>query len=146
MADIKYTSEQLDAIYTPISNTMVSAGAGSGKTKVLTARVIDHVLHDIDIDRLLILTFTNAAAASMKLKIRDALIEDKNLDEDKKKSQLNKIDSSYIMTFDAYSLFLVKKYHSLLNIDKDIEVADDNIIDSKIIEILNEILEEKYKG
>ena len=146
MADIKYTSEQLDAIYTPISNTIVSAGAGSGKTKVLTARVIDHVLHDIDIDRLLILTFTNAAAASMKLKIRDALIEDSDLDEEKKKSQLNKIDSSYIMTFDAYSLFLVKKYHSLLNIDKDIEVADDNIIDSKIIEILNEILEEKYKG
>ena len=145
MPSLNYTSEQNSAIYTPISNTMVSAGAGSGKTKVLTARVTDHVLNGIDIDKLLVLTFTNAAANEMKTRIRSSIYSNKNLDEEKRKNQLNKIDSSYIMTFDAYSLFLVKKYHFLLNIDKDIEVADSNIIDSKIIEMLDEILEEKYK-
>ena len=146
MSVLNYTNEQSDAIFTPISNTMVSAGAGSGKTKVLTARVTNHVLQGIDIDRLLILTFTNAAANEMKKRIRDSLKCDANIDEEKRKIQLNKVDSSYIMTFDAYSLFLVKKYHFLLNVDKDIEVADSNIIDSKTNEILDELLEEKYKN
>ncbi len=139
---MNYTSEQLLAIDAPISNTMISAGAGSGKTKVLTERVLNHVIDGIDVDRMLILTFTNAAANEMKRRIRDAINE--SLDGEKRAYQLNKIDSSYIMTFDAYSLFIVKKYHSLLNVDKDIEVADSNIIDNKVIKIMDEIIEEKY--
>ena len=139
-----YTSEQLMAIDTPISNTMISAGAGSGKTKVLTERVLRHVLGGIDVDKLLILTFTNAAAGEMKRRIREAI--DSQMSGEARRFQLNKVDSSYIMTFDAFSLFLVKKYHNLLNVDSNIEVADGNIIDIKVKEILDDILEEKYKG
>ena len=142
--EIKYTDEQLEAITTPVYNTMISAGAGSGKTKVLTQRVFNHLANDIDVDRLLVLTFTNAAAAEMKQRVIKLLVEDNSLDPDLKKAQLNKIDSAYIMTFDAYSLFLVKKYHQLLNVDKDIDIADSNIINGITDKYLDEIFEEQY--
>lgn len=142
--EIRYTDEQLEAITTPVYNTMISAGAGSGKTKVLTQRVFNHLANNIDVDRLLVLTFTNAAAAEMKQRVIKLLVEDNSLDPDLKKAQLNKIDSAYIMTFDAYSLFLVKKYHQLLNVDKDIDIADSNIINGITDKYLEEIFEEQY--
>ncbi len=143
--DVNYTDEQLRAINVPVGNVLVSAGAGSGKTKVLTQRVFNHVLDGVDIDKLLVLTFTNAAANEMKTRIRDTLLNDTKLDAKKRKSQLNKIDSSYIMTFDAYSLFLVKKYHQLLNVDSNIEVADSNIIDGIVEKLIDDIFEEEYQ-
>ena len=142
--EIRYTDEQLEAITTPVYNTMISAGAGSGKTKVLTQRVFNHLANNIDVDRLLVLTFTNAAAAEMKQRVIKLLVEDDTLDPDLKKAQLNKIDSAYIMTFDAYSLFLVKKYHQLLNVDKDIDIADSNIINGITDKFLDEIFEQQY--
>ena len=142
--EIKYTVEQLEAITTPVYNTMISAGAGSGKTKVLTQRVFNHLANNIDVDRLLVLTFTNAAAAEMKQRVIKLLVEDNSLDQSIKNNQLNKIDSAYIMTFDAYSLFLVKKYHQLLNVDKDIDIADSNIINGITDKYLDEIFEEQY--
>ena len=142
--EIRYTDEQLEAITTPVYNTMISAGAGSGKTKVLTQRVFNHLANNIDVDRLLVLTFTNAAAAEMKQRVIKLLVEDDSLDPDLKKAQLNKIDSAYIMTFDAYSLFLVKKYHQLLNVDKDIDIADSNIINGITDKFLDEIFEQQY--
>lgn len=142
--EIRYTDEQLEAITTPVYNTMISAGAGSGKTKVLTQRVFNHLANNIDVDRLLVLTFTNAAAAEMKQRVVKLLVEDNSLDQSVKNHQLNKIDSAYIMTFDAYSLFLVKKYHQLLNVDKDIDIADSNIINGITDKYLEEIFEEQY--
>ena len=142
--EIRYTDEQLEAITTPVYNTMISAGAGSGKTKVLTQRVFNHLSNNIDVDRLLVLTFTNAAAAEMKQRVIKLLVDDNSLDQSVKKNQLNKIDSAYIMTFDAYSLFLVKKYHQLLNVDKDIDIADSNIINGITDKYLDEIFEEQY--
>ena len=142
--EIRYTDEQLEAITTPVYNTMISAGAGSGKTKVLTQRVFNHLANNIDVDRLLVLTFTNAAAAEMKQRVVKLLVEDNSLDQSIKNNQLNKIDSAYIMTFDAYSLFLVKKYHQLLKVDKDIDIADSNIINGITDKYLEEIFEEQY--
>ena len=142
--EIRYTDEQLEAITTPVYNTMISAGAGSGKTKVLTQRVFNHLANNIDVDRLLVLTFTNAAAAEMKQRVIKLLVDDNSLDQSIKNNQLNKIDSAYIMTFDAYSLFLVKKYHQLLNVDKDIDIADSNIINGITDKYLDEIFEEQY--
>ena len=142
--EIRYTDEQLEAITIPVYNTMISAGAGSGKTKVLTQRVFNHLANNIDVDRLLVLTFTNAAAAEMKQRVIKLLVEDDTLDPYIKKAQLNKIDSAYIMTFDAYSLFLVKKYHQLLNVDKDIDIADSNIINGITDKFLDEIFEQQY--
>lgn len=142
--EIRYTDEQLEAITIPVYNTMISAGAGSGKTKVLTQRLFNHLANNIDVDRLLVLTFTNAAAAEMKQRVIKLLVEDNSLDQSIKNNQLNKIDSAYIMTFDAYSLFLVKKYHQLLNVDKDIDIADSNIINGITDKYLDEIFEEQY--
>ena len=68
MSKITWTKEQHEAITCDIANTIVSAGAGSGKTAVLTERIFNHLCKGIDIDHLLVLTFTKAAAASMKEK------------------------------------------------------------------------------
>lgn len=136
----KWTEEQTSAIIEKGKNIIVSAGAGSGKTAVLSERVLTHVQNGIEVDDLLILTFTNAAAAEMKERIRKKLSKDKNL-----KNQLDKVDLAYITTFDAYSLSLVKKYNHLLNISDKVTIIDDSIIRLKKREILNEIFEEYYK-
>ena len=70
----KWTNEQLDAIYKGNSNIIVSAGAGSGKTAVLSERVIEKLKSCVSLDELLILTFTNAAAQEMKDRIRKKII------------------------------------------------------------------------
>ena len=135
-----WTKEQEEAIYQKGKNIIVSAGAGSGKTAVLTERVITHLKEGICIDELLILTFTNAAAAEMKDRIRKKIKENESL-----LDNLDKIDNAYITTFDAYALSLVKKYSHLLNIQKDIKIADNTFIDIKKEEILNKIFEDYYK-
>ncbi len=134
----KWTKEQNSAIYESGQNIIVSAGAGSGKTAVLSERVLEKVKNDIPVDQLLILTFTKAAASEMKERIRKKLKENNLL------SQVNKIDSSYITTFDSFSLSLVKKYHYLLNVKKNINIIDSNVLNLKTQEYLDLIMEEEY--
>lgn len=134
-----WTKEQNDAIESEGENIIVSAGAGSGKTAVLSARVIRKLENHTSINELLILTFTNLAAGEMKLRIRDKIKERPDL-----KEELKKIDSSYITTFDSFSLSLVKKYHYLLNVRKNINIIDSNLLKIKINEYLDEIMEEEY--
>ena len=136
-----WTKEQELAIYESGKNIIVSAGAGSGKTAVLSERVLQKVLNGVSVDRLLILTFTNLAAREMKERIRKKIKKDPNLRE-----QLNKLDASYITTFDSYSLSIVKKYHYLLNISSKVNIIDKNILDMKISEFIDSIFEEKYKN
>ena len=147
---VTWTDEQLKAISRYGHNILVSAGAGSGKTAVLSQRVYRHVgERKIDIDRLLVLTFTNKAAAEMKKRIRDAITSDKSglfESEAEKAIQINKIDSSYIMTFDAYAQSLVKKYHYVFNIDRNVSIIDNNILNKETDDILNEIFLEKYRS
>lgn len=145
------TKQQIQAIEENGKNIIVSAGAGSGKTRVLTERVFDRISNNKykwNIDEMLVLTFTNAAADNMKLRIRNKVLVNENnlLSKEEQQKQLNKIDSSFIMTFDAYAQFLVKKYHQLLNIDKNIKIIDSNIIKNKTYEIINEILLDEYKN
>ena len=116
----KWTQEQLTAINEENKNIIVSAGAGSGKTAVLTTRVIRKIKEGISINELLILTFTNMAAKEMKERIKKKLKEEKLMDE------YNLIDSSYITTFDSYSLSVVKKYHYLIDVSKNINVLDNS--------------------
>ena len=128
----KWTEQQKKAFTSFGHNIIVSAGAGSGKTAVLSERVYRHVSErNVDINRLLVLTFTNKAADEMKKRIRNKIIEDEEklfVSSEFKNSQLNKIDSAYIMTFDAYALSLIKKYHYLFNIDRNIGVIDANVL------------------
>ena len=136
----KWTDEQLDAITHDNSNIIVSAGAGSGKTAVLSERVLEKLKKGINVDELLILTFTNAAAHEMKERIRDKISKDESL-----KEQLDKIDSAYITTFDSYALSIVKKYNYILNVGKNISIIDSSVIAIKKDEFLDSIFEELYK-
>ena len=134
-----WTEEQLQAINLEGKNIIVSAGAGSGKTAVLTERVKRKLLDGIHINNLLVLTFTNAAAKEMKDRIRKAILNTPSL-----KNEINLIDGAYITTFDSFSLSVVKKYHTKLNITNNIKISDQVIIDIKTKEILEEIFEKYY--
>ena len=136
----KFTEEQQKAIDLDNSSIIVSAGAGSGKTAVLSQRVIRKLNDGIDVDKLLILTFTKEAAREMKERIRSKIIK-ANL-----KRQLDLIDASFITTFDSYSLYIVEKYHYLLKVSKNLKIIDSSIINIKKMEIMNEIFEEYYKS
>ena len=135
----KWTPEQTKAINQTGQNIIVSAGAGSGKTAVLSERVITKLKQGISIDSLLILTFTNAAAAEMKERIRKKIIEADLKDE------LGKVDTADITTFDAYALSLVKKYSHYLNISKDLSIVDSSIMSLEKKHIINDIFEENYR-
>ncbi len=136
----KWTKEQSDAINKSGSNIIVSAGAGSGKTAVLSERVITKLKQNIDIENLLVLTFTNAAAAEMKERIRNKIIKE-NLN-----NQLEKVDTADITTFDAYALSLVKKYSHLLNISPDISIVDASIMKIEKKHIIDEIFDNYYEN
>ena len=136
---MNFTEEQLMAIEETGKNIIVSAGAGSGKTAVLTERVKQKLLNGIHINELLVLTFTNAAAKEMKERIRKAISKIPSL-----KPELDLIDGAYITTFDSFSLSMVKKYHTVLNITNKIEITEEGIINLKKNELLDTIFEEKY--
>ena len=133
------TSEQKLALETKGSNILVSAGAGSGKTRVLTERILNYVKSGIDIDRLLVLTFTKNAAAEMKSRIRKGLLEDESL-----KEQLLKIETAPITNFDSFSLSFVKKYYYLLNIEKNINIGDTSFFLKKSRDFLRKIFDDYY--
>ena len=134
-----WTKEQQDAINLEGKNIIVSAGAGSGKTAVLTERTLRKLKSGIHINELLILTFTNAAAAEMKERIRKAINKTPNLEE-----EATLIDGAYITTFDSFSLSIVKKYHTRLNITSNIKITDEVIIDIKKNKILDDIMDKYY--
>jgi len=134
----RWTRDQEEAITKTGTNIIVSAGAGSGKTAVLTERTIRKLLNGGNINRLLILTFTNAAAGEMKERIRKAI---KKAD---LKEQLDYIDSAYITTFDSFALSLVKKYHTLIGLSPNISIMDNSIEILKTNEIIDNIFEEMY--
>ena len=134
-----WTKEQQQAIDEEGKNIIVSAGAGSGKTAVLSERVI-RKLNNVDINKLLILTFTKEAANEMKERIRKKIKKNESL-----KKQLDIIDSAYITTFDSYSLSLVKKYYYLLNVSPNISIIDASIINIKKDEYIEEIFDKLYE-
>ena len=135
---MNWTKEQELAINQEGTNIIVSAGAGSGKTAVLSERVLRKVKSGIDIRNILILTFTNEAAGEMKNRIRKKLMKEDL------KEQLEYIDAAYITTFDAYALSIVKKYHYLLNISKNISIIDASLIMLEKERVLEEIFLELY--
>lgn len=134
------TPEQQLAVDLEGTNIIVSAGAGSGKTTVLSERVIRKLKDGIDIRNILMLTFTNEAAGEMANRIR------KKIKKAGLTSQLEFLDQAYITTFDAFALSLVKKYHYVLNIDKSIDIIDSSIIDLKRNEFLEEIFLSLYEA
>ena len=137
----KWTNEQQLAIGHEGENIIVSAGAGSGKTAVLSERVLRKLKSGVGIKQLLILTFTKAAAAEMRERIRANIKKNPDL-----ASQLLELDGAYITTFDSYSLSLVKKYHYLLNVSKNIQIGEASVFTIRENEFLDEILMRRYEN
>lgn len=136
---IKFSSEQQLAIDSRNKNIIVSAGAGSGKTAVLTERIRKILLSGVKANELLVLTFTNAAAAEMKERITKTMAKDEIL-----KDRTYEVDSAYITTFDSFSLSLVKKYHDRLNLSKNISIIDASVLNVYKRKIIDEIFDSYY--
>ena len=134
------TPEQQLAVDKSNTNIIVSAGAGSGKTTVLKERVLRELKQGVNVNDLIILTFTNNAAAEMKERIRKIISSNPEVSE-----QALYLDSAYITTFDSFAQSLVKKYNYLLNMGKDFSIVDASIINLELEKILDEILEEEYQ-
>ena len=140
-----WTLEQQTAIDETGKNIIVSAGAGSGKTAVLTARTMRILNSGVHVNELLILTFTKAAAGEMKERIRKS-IKKGIPDNPALAKELELIDQAYITTFDSFALSVVKKYHYLLNISNDIGISDASIIDMQKIKIMDEVFDKYYEN
>ena len=133
------TPEQQLAVDKSNTNIIVSAGAGSGKTTVLKERVLRELKQGVNVNDLIILTFTNNAAQEMKERIRKIISNNPEVSE-----QALYLDSAYITTFDSFAQSLVKKYNYLLNMSKDFSIVDASIVNLELESLLNQILEEKY--
>ena len=138
-----WTKDQSLAIDKRGGKIIVSAAAGSGKTAVLSQRVINYVLAGGYIDRLLIVTFTKAAATEMKgrikEKINDAYLNDEGNEHLKKQLQL--VDSAMITTMDAFYSDIVKDNFEKIEIDKNFEILsneEERILKEKVIKIVLE--------
>ena len=143
-----WTNEQKQAIYEKNSNLLVAAAAGSGKTAVLVERIINKAINEnIDIDKLLVVTFTNAAASEMRERVLDAIY--KKLDEDPENEQLQRqitlLNMANICTIDSFCLDIVKNnFYELENISPNFRIADTPEIELLKQEILDELFESKY--
>ena len=134
MSNMGWTKNQEKAINETGINILVSAGAGSGKTGVLTERVCQLIKKGVPINRFLIVTFTNAAAAEMKTRIRKRLLE---IPETQKIAF--DIDNAHIETFDSFAMFLVKKYAFELNISHNFNILDNALNVIKTKKIIDEV-------
>ena len=118
-------------------NVLVSAGAGSGKTAVLTERIKRIIESGVMPTNLLVLTFTKDAANEMRTRVKNKLNEDPSL-----RKYLPSLEQAYFTTFDSFSLSFCKKYSYLLSLGQDISIVDENTIFVKKNEILRDIFNE----
>jgi ATP-dependent helicase/nuclease subunit A len=145
---MEWTKEQKRIIELKNSNILVSAAAGSGKTAVLVERIINLVVNENeDIDKFLIVTFTNAAANGMKQKIQKSLVKSIKSGEKNKahlKKQLNLLNKANISTIHAFCIDVVRKNFHIIGIDPNFRIGDPNEIDILLQESLDEVLEKAY--
>ena len=150
MADVKWTKEQSQAIHEKESNILVAAGAGSGKTAVLVERIINKIIREkIDIDRLLVVTFTNAAAAEMRERVLEAIYQklDETPDNENLQRQITLLNKASICTIDSFCLDVVRNhFYELENISPNFRIADTTEIELLKQEVLEDIFEEKYEN
>ena len=144
----EWTEKQKSAIDIEGKNVLVSAGAGSGKTAVLSERVIRKIEDGCNIDEILILTFTKKAAYEMMMRIRKNLKEEieKKSNDNHLLEQLSLIDKAYITTFDSFTSGIVKKYHDRLKINKSFNIIDENTIDLVRSRELDKIFDRHYES
>ena len=144
-----WTPEQRKAIDTRGTNLLVSAGAGSGKTAVLVERIVSMVVDSekpIDIDRLLVVTFTNAAAAEMRERIGAALakLHSESPDNERLIRQSLLLGKAPIMTLHSFCLDLLRQHFYMLDLDPAFRVADEHEAQLLREEAVEAVLEDNY--
>ena len=147
MGNINWSEEQKQAIYEEGSNILVAAAAGSGKTAVLVERIITKIINKkMDIDKMLIVTFTNAAAAEMKERILDAIYKklDENPEDEHLQKQIMLLSKANICTIDSFCLDVVKNNFFEIDITPNFRIADQAEIELIKQEVIEDLFEKKY--
>ncbi|WP_043933115.1 helicase-exonuclease AddAB subunit AddA [Bacillus sp. EB01] len=146
---LKWTNDQWKAIMAGDTDILVAAAAGSGKTAVLVERIINKIISPddpIDVDQLLVVTFTNASAAEMRHRIGDAL--EKAINENPESRHLRKqfslLNKASISTLHSFCLDVVRKYYYLIDVDPGFRIADDTEAQLLRDEVMDAMLEEEY--
>lgn len=124
---MKWTKEQQEAIELRNKNILVSAAAGSGKTAVLVERIKQLIIRDqVPLDRMLIVTFSNAAASEMREKIVEAIGRElETTNSSYLREQLNLIHRANISTFHAFSMEVIRRYFYLIDIEPNFRICDE---------------------
>ena len=148
---LTFTDDQWKAIWATGRDILVSAAAGSGKTKVLITRMIEKVINEkdrIDVDELLVVTFTNAAAAEMRHRMAEALEEAiaDNPESVHLRRQLNLFNKAQISTLHSFCQNVVRQYAYLLDIDPGFRIADSTEAALLRDDTIGEVLEEAYSS
>lgn len=144
-----WTEQQWQAIHARQKQILVAAAAGSGKTAVLVERMISLVLdrnQPIDIDRLLIVTFTSAAAAEMRSRISQALEKAMSADPQSKhiKRQLALVNKAAISTIHSFCLDVIRKYYYMIDLDPSFRLLDETEGELMRDSVIEEVLESYY--
>ena len=149
MTDIKYTKSQETAIKERDKNIIVSAAAGSGKTRVLVDRVLDLIIKDhVNIDQMIIVTFTNKASIEMKDRIRSNLEDRLRNDPSSKflKDQLKLLKHAHIQTLHAFASDMLREYFYFLDdLSPSFSLISDNTTVILKEEAIDEVFDEEYK-
>ena len=145
---MKYTIDQQKVIDSRGKNILVSASAGSGKTAVLVARIMKMVCEEgVDIDRLLIVTFTNAAAAEMKERIHSAIME--KLEEEPSNEHLQRqvvlLMNAQITTIHSFCMYLLRNHFEQVDLDPGFRMGDEGEMKLLRNDTLDELLEDSYE-
>lgn len=145
----RWTEEQLSAIETIGCNLLVAAAAGSGKTAVLVERIIRIITNEensVDIDSLLVVTFTSAAASEMRERIGDAISKtlEKNPNSKILQRQLALLNKSNITTMHSFCLDIIKNNFHVIDLDPNFRIGDDTECTLLKVDILSDLFEDKY--
>lgn len=147
MAEVKWTNEQLQAIQEKDSNILVAAAAGSGKTAVLVERIIHKIIDEqMDIDKILVVTFTNAAASEMRERILEAIY--KKLEENPENVHLQRqiilLNKASICTIHSFCLDIIHNHFYEIDLPSNFKIADTAEMDLLKQEVLDDLFEQKY--
>ena len=146
-----WTREQKEAIYRKNSNILVAAAAGSGKTAVLVERIINKIINEkVDIDKILVVTFTNAAASEMRERVLNAIYkkidEIDNIEEQENlQRQILLINRASICTIDSFCLDVIRNNFFEIDLSPNFRIGDTSEMDLLKQEILEELFERKYE-
>ncbi len=169
----KWTAEQQAAIDARDCNLLVAAAAGSGKTAVLVERILQLIIKDgVDLDRLLVVTFTNAAAGEMRERIGSALVKaiddisegsgqgnennesknsdinvskDSEIDGEHLRRQLNLLTKASISTLHSFCIRVIRKYFHVIDLDPGFRIGDETECSLLKLEVIEDLFESEYE-